>query len=81
MGLGDTVTHLTPDGQVMADVIRHQLRERDAIGRCTDLTNDQIHRVVDHVQGYLTLAIEALAMRPWPTWMTGVLFPGRTSRP
>lgn len=70
-----------PGDPVAAEDVRSRLRERGAFGRCSSLSDQQIVRVVEHVKGLRWLAAEALAMRPWPTWMVPLLFPRRTSKP
>lgn len=61
--------------------VRFKLKHDGAFGRCSDLTDDQIYRVIVHANSSVTIAVDALAMRPWPTWLMDVLYPGRTSKP
>lgn len=68
-----------------AEAIRAELQTgppgQQAYGRCSDLRDEQLDRVVAHVGGDVDLAVSALRMRPWPPWMMGVLYPARTSAP
>lgn len=64
-----------------AEAVRWDLREREAFGRCSDLDDEQLDRVIAHVGGNVGLAADALAQRPWPAWLMGVLFPNRRSVP
>jgi hypothetical protein len=84
---------MTDDAEVSPGALVRTLlgigpRETHATGRCSDLTDEQLSQLVEHVKtpnADLSVAIDvaavALKMRPWPTWVMGVLYPSRTSRP
>lgn len=64
----------------IAEAVRFKLDARGVFGRCNDLTDEQLARLVTRTLS-IEVALDALAMRPWPSWLIGVLYPGRTSRP
>lgn len=80
-GRAPVVDHEQVERAALAEAVRSLLQLRGAFGRCSSLSVAQIMRLIEHVHGDQLLAVEILAMRPWPTWLPEVLFPGRTSRP
>jgi hypothetical protein len=70
-----------PDAEAVRTLLRQGPKSHQAYGRCSTLTDEQLVRLIEHCADSVENAHDALRMRPWPRWMHGVLFPGRTSRP
>lgn len=71
------MNELLPPPSMNATAVRALLQAgapgEQAYGRCSDLSDSQIDRVIARV-GSVEFADVALRLRPWPPWLNRVLF-------